>query len=354
MQSFLAMLVANLKMTVRNRQAIFWNLAFPALFILIFGAVFGNDSLSAFDIGIAGAEGPVRQQVVAGLESSDAFNLHFGTEDEEMTALNDNDRQIVLVVPEALSEESPIQFFYNEEGGPTGSIAQQTTQNALFQIFGSGEQVPIDARPVSTRDITFIDFFVPGILSMSIMNAGIIGLSTAFTSFREKGILRRIKVTPFALWKFILARIASQIVVIFATSAILIGLAMAVWGLNVRGNWLVIIGTVFIGSLAFLAIGYAISSFAKNTEAAASYANLITFPMLFLSGVFFPVGSMPDWLQPIMRVLPLRYLVDALRQPMMYGKGIGETWVDLLVLLAIFGVAMAFAIRFFRWDATNR
>jgi ABC-2 type transport system permease protein len=354
MHSFLAMLVANLKMTVRNRQAIFWNLAFPALFILIFGAVFGNDSLSSFEIGIAGPDGPARQQVIAGLETSDAFSLHFGSEEEEMNALNDNDRQIVLVLPEQVGPDSPILFYYNEQGGPTGSIAQQTTQNALYQIFGSGEQVPIDARPVSTRDITFIDFFVPGILGMSIMNAGIIGLSTAFTSYREKGILRRIKVTPFALWKFILARIASQIVVIFATSAILVGLATAVWGLEVRGNWLLIALTIFTGSLAFLAIGYAISSFARNTETAASYANLITFPMLFLSGVFFPVGSMPDWLQPIMRVLPLRYLVDALRQPMMYGKGLGAIWVDLLVLLAIFAVAMVFAIRFFRWDATNR
>lgn len=354
MNSFLAMLVANLKMTVRNRQAIFWNLAFPAIFILIFGLVFGSDSLSSFDIGIAGADGPAREQVLAGLGSSDAFHLHEGSEEEELQALNDNDRQIVLVLPETVGPDSPIQFYYNEQGGPTGSIAQQTTQNALYQIFGSGEQVPIDARAVSTRDITFIDFFVPGILAMSIMNAGIIGLSTAFTSFREKGILRRIKVTPFALWKFILARIASQIVVIFATSAILIGLAMVVWDLEVRGNWLLISLSILIGALAFLAIGYAISSFAKNTEAAASYANLITFPMLFLSGVFFPIGSMPGWLQPIINVLPLRYLVEALRQPMMYGKGIGAIWVDLLVLLGIFVVAMAFAIRFFRWDSTNR
>jgi ABC-2 type transport system permease protein len=189
---------------------------------------------------------------------------------------------------------------------------------------------------------------------MSIMNSGVIGLSTAFTSYREKGILRRIKVTPFALWKFILARIVAAMMVILATSAILIGIGMLVWGLTVRGNWLLVGAIIMIGSLAFLAIGYAISSFARNTETAASYANLITFPMLFLSGVFFPVGSMPDWLQPVMNVLPLKYLVDALRQPMMYGHGIEDVWIDLLVLLAVFAVAMAFAIRFFKWDSTAR
>jgi ABC-2 type transport system permease protein len=291
---------------------------------------------------------------VTGLESSDAFNVHLGDEAAEMEALNENERQIVLVIPETAGTGNPIAFYYNEQGGPTGSIAQSATQNALYQILGGSEVVPIETHAVSTLDLSFIDFFVPGILAMSIMNSGVIGLSTAFTSFREKGILRRIKVTPFALWKFILARIVAQMTVILATCAILIGVGMLVWGLTVRGSWLLIALVIVVGSLAFLAIGYAISSFARNTESAASYANLVTFPMLFLSGVFFPIGAMPEWLQPVIRLLPLRYLVDALRDPMMYGRGIASVWTDLLVLLAVFAVCLAFAVRFFKWDATTR
>ena len=348
------MIVANLKMTVRNRQAIFWNLAFPAIFILIFGAVFGGDNLSTFEIGVAGPESAAKAQVIAGLESSDAFNIHTGDESAEMDDLNNNDRSVVLVVPETIDSANPIQLYYNDDGGPTGSVARGAVQSALYGILGDTEQVAIEEYAVSTLDITYIDFFVPGILAMSIMNSGVIGLSTAFTSYREKGILRRIKVTPFALWKFILARIVAAMMVILATSAILIGIGILVWGLTVRGNSLLVGVIILIGSLAFLAIGYAISSIARNTETAASYANLITFPMLFLSGVFFPVGSMPDWLQPVISVLPLKYLVDALRQPMMYGHGIEAVWFDLLVLLAVFVVAMAFAIRFFKWDSTAR
>ena len=354
MQSLWAMVVANLKMTVRNRQAIFWNLAFPAIFILIFGAVFGNDSISSFDVGVAGSDGPSLQRIVAGLESSDSFTVHTGSESAELDELNNNERQVVLVIPQIVDAANPIRMFYNEQGGPTGSIAQTAVESALYGILGGPDAVPIEGQAVSTLDISFIDFFVPGILAMSIMNAGVIGLSTAFTSYREKGILRRIKVTPFALWKFILARIVAQMVVILATSAILVGIGILVWGLTVRGNILLIVGVIAVGSLAFLAIGYAISSIARNTETAASYANLVTFPMLFLSGVFFPVGDMPAWLQPVVDVLPLRYLVDALREPMMYGRGIGATWIDLLVLLGIFALALAFAIRFFKWDATAR
>ncbi len=354
MQSFWAMVIANLKMTVRNRQAIFWNLAFPAIFILIFGAVFGNDSLSTIEIGVAGPESAIRSQVVQGLESSDAFNIHTGSEQDERNALNENDRQIVLIVPETVDAAHPVTLLYNEQGGPTGAIAQSAVQNALYQILGGSALAPINAQPISTLNLSFIDFFVPGILAMSIMNSGVIGLSTAFTSFREKGILRRIKVTPFSLWKFILARIVASMAVILATCAILIVVGMLVWGLNVRGNWILIVISILIGSLAFLAIGYAISSFARNTESAASYANLITFPMLFLSGVFFPVGAMPEWLHPIIRLLPLRYLVDALRDVMMYGRGITAIWTDLLALLLVFAVCLLFAVRFFRWDSTTR
>jgi len=354
MQSFWAMVVANLKMTVRNRQAIFWNLAFPAIFILIFGAVFGNDNLSTFDVGVVGPESALRDQIVAGLEGSEAFEVHLGDEAGEMDELNNNDRDVVLVVPAEISTTNPIGYYYNQDGGPTGSVAQAAVISTLYQTLGDPDEIAIEGHAVSTLNLSFIDFFVPGILGMSIMNSGVIGLSTAFTSFREKGILRRIKVTPFALWKFILARVVAQMTVILATSAILVGLGMLVWDLTVRGNWLLITGVIVVGSLAFLAIGYAISSVARNTEAAASYANLITFPMLFLSGVFFPVGSMPDWLEPVMKVLPLKYLVDALREPMMYGNGISAIWVDLLVLAGVFAVAMAFAIRFFKWDATSR
>jgi len=185
------------------------------------------------------------------------------------------------------------------------------------------------------------------------MNSGVIGLSTAFVIFRERGILRRIKVTPFPLTSFILARVLSQLVVALAQSLILVLLARLLFGLDVHGNPLVIVLVLLLGSLAFLAIGFAISGFARNAETAASYANLVTFPMLFLSGVFFSIDDAPSWLRPITRALPLAYLVDALREPMTRGRGLGTIWVDLLVLMATFAVAMVLAVRFFRWDSAK-
>jgi ABC-2 type transport system permease protein len=351
------MIRANLKMSVRNRTALFWNLAFPAIFILIFGTVFGGDDGISFDIGIAGEPSTFRDDVVAAMRSEDkTYSVDEGTESDEIEALMDGDRDVVLVFGPATPNRQPnVRMVYDATEGPNAQVAMNVVRQIILQVAnrsgGAADgPVAIEETSVSSDDISYIDFFIPGILAMSLMNSGVIGLSTAFVIYRERGILRRIKVTPFPLTSFILARVVSQVLVAIAQSLILIALGWTVFGLDIRGNPLLILGVITLGSLAFLAIGFAISGFARNAETAASYANLVTFPMLFLSGVFFPIDSAPTWLQPITNVLPLSYLVDGLREPMMRGRGIGAIWIDLLVLVATFAVAMAFAIRFFRWD----
>ncbi len=353
MRSFLAMVLANVKMTVRNRAALFWNLAFPAIFIVMFGAVFGNDAMQQFSVGIAGADTPTRAAVAGAMESSDAFDVHAGTTDDELAALRDDDRTVVLVFPEEGSGEA-IRMVTSDAGGPSQQIAVGATRSVVMEVAGASSGISIAQESISTQNASYIDWFVPGILGMSLMNAGIIGISTSFVSFREKGILRRIKVTPFALWKFLLARIVAALVMSLITSGILIGLGWVLFGLTVRGNWGLILLALVVSAAAMLAIGYAIAAVARNTETAASYANMVTFPMMFLSGVFFPLGAMPGWLQPLIALMPLKYAVEALRGPMLDGAGMAETWPQLAVLLAIFAVFLAFAVRFFRWDATAK
>jgi ABC-2 type transport system permease protein len=353
MNSFRSMVKANLKMTVRNRQALFWNLAFPIIFILIFGAVFDNDNGVSFDIGVVGPDSPYKTAVVGALESSEAFDVHLGTEEEELDKLKDSDRAYVLVFSEqpAGSSVAPVNVYYDATQGPNAVTGLNVISQILNAVAGQESAVPITTQPVETLDIKYIDFFVPGIIAMSLMNSGVIGLSTAFVTYREKGILRRIKVTPFSLPKFISARMVTMLMVAVAQSLILIFTGKLIYGMTFRGSPLLILVTILIGSLAFLSIGFAISSFARNAETAASYANLITFPMLFLAGTFFPIDSLPAWLQALTRVLPLRYLIDALREPIMRGNGISETWPDLLVLIAVTVVFMTIAVRFFKWDA---
>lgn len=357
MRAFWSMVRANVKMSVRNRTALFWNLAFPAIFILIFGAVFGGDGGITFAVAITGEPSPARDSALAALRSNDAFTVTTGSIAAELATLKDGERDVVLVFGRPAAGQTaapPLDLYSDATDGPNEAVAIGAVRQVLTAAIGQGPPLAITERRVSSAAISFIDFFVPGILAMSLMNSGVIGLSTAFVTYRERGILRRIKVTPFPIGRFILARVVSQLVIAVAQSLILAGMASLLFDLTIRGNPLVILSVIVTGALAFLAIGFAISSFARNTESAASYANLVTFPMLFLSGVFFSVDSAPAWLQPITRLLPLRYLVDALREPMNRGRGFDAIWLDLLVLAGTFTVAMTIAIRFFRWDARTR
>lgn len=353
MSSFLAMLIANIKMSVRNRQAMFWNLAFPALFIILFGSIWDNDNFSNLEIGIIGADTPLHGAVVEAMTDADGFSVHQGSDAEELDALENNDRMLVIDFP--AEDDAPIRIYSPDRQGDVNSqIAMSATNSLLMDVLGAGMGVEIEHVQVESLNTTFMDWFLPGIIAMSLMNTGIIGISTAFVSFREKGILRRIKVTPFPLWKFLSARVLGAMIVGLLSTAVLIAMAMALFGASVRGNWLLIIFAIIIVSTSMLSIGAGIAAIARNVESAAGMANMLTFPMMFLSGVFFPIESMPDWMRPIMAVMPLRYGVEALRQPMLYGNGLEAMWLHLLVLIAISVVAIAVAVRFFTWDSVKK
>ncbi len=349
------MVRANVTMSLRNRAALFWNLAFPALFIVIFGVVFGRGTSVEFAVGVAGPESAFREGVVADLQANASFAVSVGEETAELQALEDGNRGVVAVfgtVPnEGSGEFPPVTLYYNATAGPTAQIAVGAVRQTVLDVAGGPPPLAILEQPVSAQDVSFMDVFAPGILAMSLMNSGVIGLATAFVTYRERGILRRIQVTPFPLTSFILARVLSQLLIAGLQAVILIGMAWAFFGLHLRGNPLVLLLAIAVGALAFLAIGFAISGIAPNAETAASYANLVTFPMLFLSGIFFSMENAPAWLRPITRILPLPYLVDALREPMTFGNGLSAIWPDLLALLITFVIAMAIAVRFFRWDS---
>ena len=353
MNAFLAMLIANIKMSVRNLQAMFWNLAFPALFIVLFGSIWGSDNFSSFSVGVAYDDSDLHAQVLSALQSSDAFQVHEGSEEAELQALEDDDREIVIAFP---AEEGGAIRLYSADrpGDVTSEIAIGATRSVLMSVLGANLGTPIEEAKVDALNTTFIDWFMPGIIAMSLMNTGVIGISTSFVALREKGVLRRIRVTPFPLWKFLVARVLGTMIVGLLSTFVLIALSMVLFGAEVRGNWLLIIAMIILVSTCMLSIGAAVAAIARNVESAAGMANLITFPMMFLSGVFFPIDSMPDWMRPIMAVMPLRYGVDALREPMLYGHGVGSIWPDALILVAVATVALVIAVRFFRWDSTQK
>jgi ABC-2 type transport system permease protein len=142
-------------------------------------------------------------------------------------------------------------------------------------------------------------------------------------------------------------------VISVAQAVILIVAGILLAGLTVNGNLIYVFIMVTFGSLAFLSLGFVIASFARNQETADALANALSLPMLFLGGVFFPVEAAPEWLQPLMRLIPLRYLVDALRDLMVRNATLADEWQNILVMIVTAVVGFLLANRFFRWESST-
>ncbi|MEZ4523491.1 MAG: ABC transporter permease [Thermomicrobiales bacterium] len=357
MKPLLYMIWANYRMTLRNRMALFWNLAFPMIFIVLFGFLFSTDF--EVDIGIAGVDtNETSQEIASQIESISAFKVTTGSRDGELNALEDGNRSVVIVFDKAAEQgQVAAQVYYDESNPQQSQIALSAVQQFLDQInlqaLDGPRPVTVTTEAVSTNDLRYIDFLVPGILAMSIMNSGLIGLASAFVTYREKGILRRIKATPFPLSQFIVARIVSQLTIALLQATVLIGLGKLLFDLRIDGNLFNVFVMVIIGAVAFLSLGFVISSFAKNQEAADALANAFAFPMLFLAGVFFPVDSAPAWLQPITRAMPLRYLADAMRDLMVRGGSLPDEWFNILIMLITAAVGLLLSMRLFKWEAST-
>jgi ABC-2 type transport system permease protein len=208
----------------------------------------------------------------------------------------------------------------------------------------------LKSHSVRRNNLRYIDFLVPGIIAMTLMNSAMFGLAGTIVNYRERGILRRLKVTPQPLPVFLSAQIVNQLFFAIIRALLLVGVARLLFGVHVMGSYLVLLAVVVVGSLCFVTIAFTVASFAKNREIADSLSNIVSMPMMFLSGVFFPMDNAPSWIQPIIKTLPLKYLADATRAVMIKGEGLASISLDLEILL---GVTVAFFIAsvfMWRWE----
>jgi ABC-2 type transport system permease protein len=202
---------------------------------------------------------------------------------------------------------------------------------------------------ILSQNLRFIDFFVPGILAMSIMMTGFFGV-IPLVEWREKKVLKRLGVTPLRRSTVVLSQVAFRLVLTVLQAIILLGVAYFAFDVQVIGNWLMLLGLLLLGTLSFVSIGYLVASRARTVEGAMPIINIITFPMMFLSGIFFPVEIMPDFMRPVVAAFPLTYLGDAFRQIMVGAPPLHPLIIDVAVLGGWLIVCMALAIRFFRWE----
>ncbi len=368
MKQFLKMVGANLKMTYREKVALFWMFLFPILLMLLLGAIFGKAGQANITLGVVDQDQTVvTQAITGGLQGIEAFKVMTGSEEEQMKRLEDGKNNAVVILEsgffDSIQHGQPGRaVVYVDETSPTvAGIAYSSISQVMSQIsqemarqYDPSLNVPhliaVEQKSVSSDELAYVDFIVPGILAMTIMQAGLMGLALSFATIRERGILRRIKVSPVPLSRYLGSEIAASLVMVAIQSALLLGVGWSVFRIHISGNILYTAMIILLGALSFLALGFLIASIARSFKTAEMAASAINMPMMFLAGVFFPLSILPGFLATLAKFLPLYYLGDALRSVMIQGKGLGAVWLDILVLAGMGVLSFLISLKLFRWE----
>jgi ABC-type multidrug transport system permease subunit len=184
--------------------------------------------------------------------------------------------------------------------------------------------VDVSERLVSERGARYVDFVVPGLLGMNLMGSGIWGLGFAIVDARRKKLLTRLAATPMSRTQYLASFVLSRLTMLIIEVALLLGFAVLVFGVPVRGSLAGLAGICLLSSLAFGALGLLLASRARTVEGVSGLMNLVMLPMWIFSGVFFSAARFPDVLQPFIQMLPLTAVIDALRASMLEGAGVGR------------------------------
>ena len=325
---FIKLFWADLKMLMRNRQALMFALIFPLVFTCIFGFFFGkNTTLGAIDIAYNPlTETGLSANLVKALEASELFKINQVSSsdiDASRTKVQKSEISAVVIIPEGFGDinnpaaPKSVKVLYDPANSQVNAALLGFIDKFLtatnFNIQQAQTIFTLEEEKINTRELTYFDFVLAGILGMALMNSSIIGIAVSMSKYREDQILKRITTTPLPAWKFIIAELTSRLVVNIIQITVILVIGVYGFGAHVYGNIFLVYALAMLGAILFQLIGFVVASVAKTTDAAQGFATAIMIPMMFLAGVFFPIDQLPKWLYSIVQYLPLAPLLRMIR-----------------------------------------
>jgi len=353
LKQFKQMFLAQLKLTFREKQAWFWGIFFPVILMVIFMTIFSGGSNDDFNTKVVIVnESPNEtstmmakqlQQVPIIEESGDGSV----SEDKAKDLVIEKEVDAAIILPES-AQSTSIKLIVNKENEQSVStqvvsgILDNFIQQANLQAVGATPTFNQQFETVSSGDpeLDYTDFLLTGMIALSIAQGGLFGM-VDLVDMRRKGLIKRLRMTPAKMGIFGLSDMIMRLVFSIIQITLLSLIGVFVFGANLFINFPSLLLVFLMGALAFNAIGYFISSFSNTNEAYMGVANIVSFLMMFVSGIFFPIETMPEWLQPISNILPLTYFADGLRDSMVYNTPIlsSPLWLGFGNMLLWGGVA---------------
>jgi len=339
------LLTARMKELKREPEVIFWVFAFPLLLALGLGIAFRNKPADITSIAIV--SGPGGQDALALIQRSPQHASVRTTLLDQAQALQGFrlGKYDLVVEPDASGK---IQYHY-DPARPESVLSRAEVDDALQSAAGRKDPLLTSAVASTEPGSRYIDFLIPGLLGMNLMNAAMWGIGFALVDMRQRKLLKRFVGTPMRRSDFLLALTSSRLVLMLIEVALLLGFGVLVFHMRVLGSLWTIVLIGAIGAISFGGVALLTASRAQKIESVSGLINLVMMPMWIFSGVFFSYERFPAITQPLIKALPLTALNDALRDTILQGASLASQSGRLLILALWGGISFVLALRWFRW-----
>ena len=362
MRAWLALVKTTVRSSFRNRAALIFTLLIPIFLMVLLGNVLGGGNASV-NIGVVNeSTSALGKAYVATLKHEKNLVVEQGSASKESNRLQHDNVVAVVVIPSTFGTPcatgsacpAPAVNLQLDSNDPSNSqiaaaiLTAVTTGFAQAAHLGDGPGITLNTSEVGTQNITSIDYFLPSMMAYVAVLAGLTYVSITIVDQRERKVLRRYRATPLHPLQVLGGAMTGGAVTVALEVATLALVGVFVFGARGHGSWLLAAVALVAGIASFVSMGFLLTSFVSTSDAARGISTLIGFPMLFLSGIFFPVDALPQWIQSIVHVLPVYYVSDALHQ--ILNSGTGLPLLDVVVPLAWAVGCFALATWRFRWE----
>ncbi|MEO7084354.1 MAG: ABC transporter permease [Gemmatimonadaceae bacterium] len=327
----------------RQPEALFWSFGFPILLAVGLGIAFRSKPADIVHVAVANL-GPRAAPLADAIRRDSGLKVDLMSADSAAEALRTG-RVAVVATPNPV-DGVKYQF---DDTRPDARIARLMVNDAVQRGAGRGDPLPIADTHIREKGSRYIDFVVPGLIGMTIMGGGLWGLGFSIVEQRRKKLLKRLISTPMSRAEYLLSYIISRLSLLVIEVGVLLAFAVGLFGVPLRGSFLVTATVIVLSSLAFSGLGLLIASRAQTIEGVSGLMNLTMLPMWVLSGVFFSSENFPNVVQPFIKALPLTAANDALRATMLRGVGFSALVPELLILTVWMVVCFAVSLKIFRW-----
>jgi len=344
---------------LRSRVGLFFSLIFPIILILLFGAIFSGTGSSTVPVYVQNNDGNSTASLgfIQALNQTNTMSITQVSSSVNFTQyLASHSGSAGISIPAGfqadLGQKEPVNItIYGNPTSSTNGIVIGVT-NAVVSAFNLGlakasAVVGTAQVPVASKTFKYIDYLVPGLVGFSVLTSPMFALTNISSQYKRDKIFKQLSLTPLTKTEWLISKIAWYIMLTIISFVLMTGAGTLFFGAHITyapG----IVPFLLLGPFLFVSLGMLVGTVSKSVESAAVVGNLITFPMMFLSGTFFPVSTMPAYLQSLAHVLPLFYVIDGLNNVMLYGN-YAAALTDVGVLVILSAIVFGLAVRFFKW-----